>query len=384
MNRATELPLIMAGIPTVNFNVYRRLRFKAGDTVVFLDLGGGETHAIMRDIEMERARRNKAAKYIHCPADIVPREKLSGDRDSANAQAAAELLIKSGVSRVVADRTLPLLFAHHLQERGIDVTCDTELGIMERRCKDEWEIEQLRKAQRTTEQTMQRACEIVADSQAGAGGVLQYRGETLTSEWLRNFIETDLMKSNFAAPPSIVACGPQGADCHDLGSGELRTGMPVIIDIFPRDRETLYNGDCSRTVVHGEPAPTVKEMHRLVLQAKKEAEESARAGVTGEAVHEAACGVFRRAGHHIGLPGEGDPDSLICYTHGTGHGVGLDVHEPPLLDRAGPELIIGDALTIEPGLYCRAIGGVRVEDMVIVTEGKCLNLNTIPDGLTWS
>ena len=70
-------------------------------------------------------------------------------------------------------------------------------------------------------------------------------------------------------------------------------------------------------------------------------------------------------------------------THGTGHAVGLEVHEPPLLDFGGPELLLGDCLTIEPGLYCRAIGGVRVEDMIILTEDGCQNLNSLYTGLDW-
>lgn len=379
----TATPSIMAGVPTSNFALYHRLRFQAGDTIVFIDLGGGETYAIMRDIEIARARKARAARHIHCPPDFAPEEGLSGDREIANAQAAAELLIARGVDAVTADRSLPFLYVHHLRKHGIEVTCDPDFGVLERRKKDKWEISKLRKAQDATEQAIRRACETIASAKVTKDGVLKYKNEPLTSERVRHMIELDLMQQNFSAPPSIVISGPAGWDCHDRGSGELRTGEPIMIDVFPRDRDTLYNGDCTRTVVHGEVPDEVAQMHRDVIDAKAAAERVAKAGATGESVHQAACELFIERGRHIGLPPEKGGESLVCYTHGTGHGIGLDVHEPPLLDRAGPPLVKGDALTIEPGLYCKNIGGVRVEDLVIVGKSGCENLNTIPTGLTW-
>jgi Xaa-Pro aminopeptidase len=125
-------------------------------------------------------------------------------------------------------------------------------------------------------------------------------------------------------------------------------------------------------------------MHEAVIAAKQAAEAATRAGVSGEHVHAAASDVITRRGYSMGISaGEDDAATRCAMTHGTGHGIGLDVHEPPLLDKNGPELVVGDALTIEPGLYCPAIGGVRVEDMVIVTAHGCENLNLLPMGLDW-
>ena len=125
-------------------------------------------------------------------------------------------------------------------------------------------------------------------------------------------------------------------------------------------------------------------MHAAIVEAKAAATAATRADVTGEQVHEATLGVIHAHGFASGLPGQKDPPDRIAMTHGTGHGVGLDVHEPPLLDFGGPPLVKGDALTIEPGLYAPAIGGLRVEDMVIVTSSGTENLNTLPEGLTWA
>ncbi|MCP4511550.1 MAG: M24 family metallopeptidase, partial [Fuerstiella sp.] len=234
-----------------------------------------------------------------------------------------------------------------------------------------------------TEQAMQFACEMIAGAEARSGGVLYHDGSPLTSERVRTAVDHFLMDQGFTNPSSIVAGGPTGADCHDIGSGELLTGLPVIVDIFPRSRSTLYWGDCTRTVVHGDIPDEIKAMHAAVRKAKAAGVATAAPGVTGEQVHRATIQVIQDNGFSVGLPGDESPDSYCAMTHGTGHGVGLDVHEPPLLDMKGPELLVGDVLTIEPGLYRRDMGGVRVEDMVVVTKDGCTNLNKLSEELTW-
>ena len=124
-------------------------------------------------------------------------------------------------------------------------------------------------------------------------------------------------------------------------------------------------------------------MHAAVVAAKAAGCAAVRPGATGQQVHEATIAVIREHGFSIGLPGDDDPDSYSAMVHGTGPGIGLEVHEPPLLDFGGPALVVGDALTVEPGVYSRAIGGVRVEDMVVVTEDGCENINRLPEGLEW-
>lgn len=378
--------VIMAGAPIANAAVYHRVRFAVLDTVVYLEVPVPDERVqrvlILRDIEVQRARRQARVDVVYCPSDLVPREKLSGDREIANAQAAAECLRRHGVQRVVGDRTLPLVYADVLSRAGLAVECDLDLGVAERRAKDAEEIAHLREAQRVTEEVMERACRVIARASAGPEGVLRHEGQYLTSERVRAMIDHWLAEYGYSNPPAIVAGGPQGADCHELGSGELRTGQPVIVDIFPRNRASLYHGDCTRTVVHGDVPDEVLRMHRAVCEAKRAAMRTARAGVTGQEVHEAACQALQAAGFAVGQAPEGDP-SFCSMTHGTGHGVGLEVHESPLLDRNGPPLVVGDVITIEPGLYRKDLGGVRVEDMVAVTAEGVVNLNRLPETLEW-
>ncbi len=378
---------VTAGVPAVNNTLYHRIRFLVGDPAVLVEIpsaeGRPQATLILRDIEMERARRHARADRVACPADYAPAGGLSGDRETATAQAAAEFLRQAGVNEVVADRTLPLIYAHLIQEAGIAVRCDLQRGVAERRAKDEQELAWLAESQAVTEQAMQMACEMIAGATAGANGGLEREGAPLTSERVRQAIDLWLLARGFVNQECIVNGGPTAADCHDRGSGQLQTEQPVIVDIFPRNRETQYWGDCTRTVVHGSVPDEVAHMHQTVVAAKAAGTAAAKAGVTGEAVHRATTAAITAAGYSLGLPAADAPPTTCGMTHGTGHGIGLDCHEPPLLDFGGPALVVGDCVTIEPGLYSRAIGGVRVEDVVTITADGCRNLGSLPEGLQW-
>jgi len=378
---------LIAGIPATNKTLFHAVRFNVGDPAACVEFihDGKPPHRVFicRDIEMGRARQHARADAVTCPRDFEPAGGLSGDRETATAQAVAECLRRQHVGRVVSDRTLPLIYADHLRQAGIALEYDPQMGVLSRRSKDAQEVEWLHAAQRATEDAMRMACETVARAAPDRNGVLMHDGERLSAERLRFMIDVHLLRLGFSNPPAIVACGSQAADCHEHGHGDLRTGQPVIVDIFPRCQKTLYNGDCTRTVVNGEPHPEVRRMHATVVEAKRAATAAVRTGATGEDVHRATLGVIHAHGFASGMPPADAPDSWCGMTHGTGHGIGLDVHEPPLLDFKGPALVTGDALTIEPGLYGKAHGGIRVEDMVIVSPEGARNLNSLHEGLDW-
>ncbi|MBT6494313.1 MAG: M24 family metallopeptidase, partial [Planctomycetaceae bacterium] len=290
---------ICAGVPAMNNTLFWRIGFMVGDPVACVEFptdGGSRSVLLLRDIEMQRARKTARVDQVGCPADFAPEGGLSGDRETATAQAAAECLRREGVTTVIADRTLPLIFAEFLSRAGIEVKCDTELWVAERRQKSGEEIEHLRESQRVTEQAMRYACEMVATAEARSSGVLFHDGEPLTSERVRVLIDHFLMDLGYINPRSIVAGGPIGADCHDYGTGELLTGTPVIIDIFPRNQSTKYWGDCTRTVVHGEVPDAIQAMHTTVRKAKAAGEAAVAPCVTGEEVHRATIAVIKEDG----------------------------------------------------------------------------------------
>lgn len=377
----------MAGIPTLNAGLYRVIRFLVGDPVAWIEVSDGSSaHStlILRDIEMQRAKESANADRIACPADYAPECGLSGDRETATAQSAAEFIRRAGCKEVVVDRSIPMIYSEMLTRAGLTVRCDTEWGLIERRQKDSKEIEAIQYAQRQTEEVMKLACQTIARASVGHDLILMVDGHPLTSERMQSMIDVWLLERGFTNPGSIVAGGPVGADCHDHGHGPLRSEEPIIVDIFPRDKKSLYNGDCTRTVVHGNISNELKAMHTAVAKAKAAATAAVRAGVTGQWVHEATSRSIEDSGYRMGFPPDGAPDSFATMPHGTGHGLGLEVHEPPLLAAGGPELLVGDVVTIEPGLYCKALGGIRIEDMVVVTKDGCSNLNSLPEGLDWS
>jgi Xaa-Pro aminopeptidase len=380
----TTRATIRAGAPAHNPWLLHVAPFPVGDAAAYLELPGKGTAFLVRDIEAARAKAAKIADRIVVPADFAPAGGLPSDRDIATAIATAEFVRREGVKEIWADRSLPFVFADALQKAGVTVRCDPEMGVRARRMKTPREIDCLRAAQRKTEQAVEFACRLIARAAPDKQGVLQHDGAPLTSERVIGMINIWLLEHGMGVSNSIVAGGAQGGDCHNRGKGPLRTGEPVIIDVFPMDPATHFFGDCTRTVVHGEPTDEVATMHRVVVEAKRAAIAMCREGVTAEQVHRAAIGVIEKHGYSRALPPDGAGAEFTSMQHGTGHGVGLDVHEPPLLDDGGPELLRGECLTVEPGLYNLALGGVRVEDMVIVGESGCDNLNSIPEGFDWS
>ncbi len=374
------MPQLFAGFAAKNATLFRRLGVALGDPAAWIATDH-ETIAIVRDLEMDRVRQKSAASRVTCPADNAPEGGLDADRETATAQAVAQWCHQAGIKRIDVDRSLPYIFAHYLGQQGIELRYDAELGVIDRRTKSADEIESLAQAQRVTEAVMRQLCEIIAGASTSADGTLTYQSEVLTSERMKNMAAIAFLQRGFSmGHGAIVATAPHVADCHHSGTGALRTGVPVIVDLFPRCDATMYWGDCTRTVVHGTPSDNVLAMHRAVLDAKQAATNALRCGATAESVHVASEQSLLRHGYKISRGTITDEPSI---QHGTGHGIGLDVHEPILLDHGGGEMLLGEVFTIEPGLYGRNDGGVRVEDMLVVTAGHCRNLNELPSGLDW-
>lgn len=371
---------LLAGIPAENSALFHRVRFNVGDPAAWIQLENRKLF-IVRDIEVERARAAVKVDQVAPPAEFAPAGGLSGDRATATAQAVAECLLRHKVTQVTTDRTLPFIYAWHIQQAGIQLDYCSEMGVLERRVKDDQEIAWMQTAQSVTEDAILMACQTVARAKADKAGVLHHDGSPLTSERLRQTISVYLLERGYSNHhDSIVASLPHSADCHDRGSGPLQTGIPVIVDIFPQSLETRYWGDCTRTVVHGQPSDEVIKMHQAVVAAKAAACAALVPGATADSVHAATKSTLSSHGYQFA---RGQISDQAVMPHGTGHGVGLEVHEPILLDDNGGTLMAGEVLTVEPGLYGRRAGGVRVEDMLVVAEGAPKNLNRLPEGLNW-
>ncbi|MBX3356253.1 MAG: aminopeptidase P family protein [Phycisphaeraceae bacterium] len=387
---SADTALLMAGVPASNLSLFHRVRFRVGDPTAYLELpkpAKPRRIFICRDIELDRAQRTVRADACAAPRDLVPAGELSADREIATAQAVVACLRRAGLSKVRADRSLPLIYAHVLAQAGVEVECDPDLGVLERRRKDAQELAWLDEAQVITESIMERTCRLIARATASRDGILHHDGAPLTSERIFTMIDLWCMEAGCDNPGSIVACGPIGGDCHDHGHGELRVEQPIIVDIFPRVKSSGYNGDCTRVVVHGNVPPRIAEMHAAVIEAKEAAERAIRPGVSADAVHGVTVATLAARGFpfHSGGAPEGAGVDWCGLVHGTGHGLGLSVHEPPLVDRGGPDLVEGDVITVEPGLYSRELGGVRIEDVVVVEQAGARRLGrALQCGLVWA
>ena len=201
----TDRPVMLAGAPTHNPWLYHRVPFNMGDPMAFFYIPGEGTFAILRDIEIDRFVNANITDHAAPPAEYAPATGLSGDRDTATAQAAAEFLVRKGVREIWTDRSLPEIFAHFARDRGIDVTCDPEMGVLARRSKSDREVEHLRAAQSLTEQAVRHACELIAMAKAGPGGALERDGDVLTSEGIIAEINVWLLRHGMDTSNSIVA-----------------------------------------------------------------------------------------------------------------------------------------------------------------------------------
>ena len=386
---ANDEAIVMGGISATNMTLFHQTRFRVGDPLAFADIsaanGARKRTLIVRDIELDRAKQHARADVFAVPSEFAPAAGLSGERDISTAQALAECLRRAGVKRAVCDRTFPGVFMHVLVGAGIAVRCDLDLFQSSRRSKDAVELQAMDVSQRATEDAMELACRLIARAGVNKNGELMHEGAPLTSERVRGEIDMFFARCGFENPRSIVAGGPQGADCHHDGDGVLRTGELIMVDIFPKSKSSGYWGDCTRTVVHGTVLPQAARMHAAVVHAKAAAVRAAKVGAGGGDVHGETLRVIHEHGFSSGTPPVGAPDSWCGMVHGTGHGLGLDVHEPPLVDRGGLTLVAGDVITIEPGLYCKAVGGVRVEDAYVIEATGARRLGRgLPEGLDWS
>jgi Xaa-Pro aminopeptidase len=359
----------------------------------FLSLyADGRTHLLVSGLEYGRASRRSRADVVERYADYG---YDYGDRDDRLDMYAA-FLERREVGSVSMPPRGPIGTADGLRERGIEVVVD-RTGVLEelRAVKTDAEIDNVRSVQRATEEAMATAEDLIAsstiagddrnaggsrtrigsDEEAIEPGTLVHDGEPLTSERVKTAIEIALLERGCALEETIVACGSQAADPHDRGSGPLFAGEPIIVDVFPRDKATKYFADMTRTFLRGEADGTVREWYELTHEALREATDAVEPGVTGEAVHEAACAVYESAG----IPTlRSDPDTETGFIHSTGHGVGLDIHELPRLSPGAGELEPGHVVTVEPGLYDPDVGGVRIENLLVVTEEGCDTLTDYP------
>jgi Xaa-Pro aminopeptidase len=369
--RAAEAIAIYAA-PEVDANILYATRFFAPDPFLFLRVRG-RSAVVMSDLEIDRARATASVDRVLSLTRIVKRLRARGIAEPGMADVAAHLLREARVRRVRVPASFPVGLADVLRARRVRVEPVREPFFAERTQKTAEEARRLLEVQRVAERAMEVAIDLLRRSRARRGR-LWIDGDVLTSERVRVEMEATALAYGCVAQHTIVAGGDQGCDPHERGSGPLRPNQSIIVDVFPRSTQSFYFGDLTRTLVKGKASAALRGLYAAVAEAQDAAMRALRPGVDGKDVHAATAAVFERLGYKTGAR----HGRMEGFFHGTGHGVGLDLHELPRVGRVGTIVPEGAAVTVEPGLYYPGVGAVRIEDLVIVGQRRVRNLTTIP------
>ena len=349
-------------------------KFWAPDPFIFLEQNGKRT-LVLSDLEIDRGRKQaKAHEFV--PFSKLEREVQGRSKKTPPYEKVlAHFLRKRGVRSTVVPANFPLGYAQELAANRIRLRTTNGLFWPQREAKTDKEIELMSRALRITEAGLARAMEVLKASRPGSRKHLRWSGKPLTSEILRAEIDSAILRAGGIPNGTIAAGGDQACDPHDRGSGPLYANSLIILDVFPRDAKSGYFGDLTRTVLRGRASEAQRKLWETVRAGQALALKKIKAGADGAEIHQGIQDFFAKRGY----PTEVRKGRRVGFFHGTGHGLGLEIHEYPRLQKV--TLKDRQTLTVEPGLYYPGLGGVRQEDVVVVTKKGCKILSRFPKRL---
>ena len=339
-------------------------RFNAPDPFIAFRLGSKKI-AVLNALEFGRARKASGFDVV---LPLEPWLQKARRRHPGAKVGAAEVIALLArhyrrSSFTIAD-DFPAGLCDRLRALGLKLTPVASL-FPEREIKTPAEAAALREGNRCSALGLAAAEALLRKSKIKAGQLV-LDGRPLTSERLRTAIETACLEAGALSIDTIAAGGDQACDPHERGHGPLRANELIIVDIFPRVTATGYHGDMTRTFLKGRASEAQRNLVAAVRTAQLAALHVVRAGVNGRHVHRQCLDVFERHGYETKHTSKGS----VGFFHGTGHGLGLEVHEAPRLSAVDCILKKGAVVTVEPGLYYPGLGGCRIEDVVQVTDRK--------------
>lgn len=356
-------------------DMYYGTGFLVPDACIFFEKNGRK-YLVLTDLELERGKQDARVDEILAFAAYRERLEKQGCSSPKLIDVANCVLRDYQIRRVAVPGNFALQYADGLRERGYAVHVQEPFWEA-RMQKTAAEIAAIQQTQQANEQALDAAIQVIRASEIGADQELYYQGRRLTAEFVQRQIQLALFERDCLAQGTIVSCGDQATRPHERGAGPLRAHQAIIIDIFPQSLTSRYFGDLTRTIVKGRASAALKRMYAVVQAGQELACHAIRAGVNGRDVHRQVQDLFAKEGYETGLLN----GTMQGFFHGTGHGVGLEIHEAPRLGQVDATLQAGNVVTVEPGLYYIGIGGVRLEDLVVVTANGCTNLTTYPKEL---
>ncbi len=372
MNETDNETRLIVAPSDIDADMLYATKFWAGDPFIFLQQSGKST-VVLTDLEMGRGKRTaKVDEFVSF--NQLEREVQGNSKQAPPYEKVlAHFLRKRGVKAAMVPANFPLGYARELAN-DVDLSTTNGLFWPEREAKTDEELKLIGRALRITENALKRAIEVLKASKP-QGKKLIWSGKPLTSEVLRAEIDTAILRAGGTPTNTICAGGDQACDPHERGHGPLYANSLIILDIFPRDPRSGYWGDMTRTVVRGKASDAQRKLWETVLEGQELALGEIKEGVDGMKIHKAIQALFKKRGY----PTEVRNGVNVGFFHGTGHGLGLEIHEYPRLQKA----VLKDrqCLTVEPGLYYPGLGGVRHEDVVVVTRTGCKILSRFPKPL---
>jgi Xaa-Pro aminopeptidase len=351
------------------------------DTFLYAEVDGRRV-AIVWSIEGDRiAAVDPSIDIVH--SETFPVDDLVRDGVDIYAMAPTNVVrqVESlGLRSARVPGAFPLRFADALRAAGIELVVDQRLFDDRRRQKTPLELEGIRRASRAAAAGTAAIADLLARSEPGKDGRV-VDGEPLTCEALREAAIAVFAAAGCRGDDLVAAAGPQSAEGHAVGSGPVANDDVIVCDLFPQDIETGCFADMTRTFTVGTPDPEIVTWHAQTQEALALCRGMLRPGADGAALWRAVCSFYEELGHPTA---QSKPEGSVLregFNHALGHGVGLEVHEAPTLSKAGHELVAGDVITLEPGLYRHGFGGVRLEDTVVVTDDGCETITDFPYGL---
>ena len=349
-------------------------QFFAPDPFIFLEQNGKRT-LVLSDLEIDRGRKQAKADEILPYSTFEKEVQGTSAKAPAYEKVLAHFLMKRKVRSALVPANFPLGFAREIESKKIRLEPTNGLFWPEREAKTEAELRQMRKALEITEAGMARGIEVLKQAKPGKGNKLEWSGSVLTSELLRAEIDTAVLRAGGLPANTIVAGGDQACDPHERGHGPLKANSLIILDIFPRAAGTGYFGDLTRTVVRGHASEAQRRLWDTVNEGQALALKKMKPGVDGLKLHLEVKKFFTDQGY----PTEVKNGRQTGFFHGTGHGLGLEIHEFPRFQKT--IFKVGQVLTVEPGLYYPGLGGVRTEDVVAITKTGIRMLSKLPNQL---
>jgi len=349
--------------------------FLAPDAFVFLE-ANGQTEILLSDLEVDRGRREAKVGLVHSYSEWEKVVQGRKQKKPSLAKVVAEFLRDRKVKTVQVPGDFPLGLSRELEKAGLSLRPVEGSFFPQRETKSPREVRAVEAALRITEAGLERAREVLKTSAIRRDRGLRWRGQVLTAEILRQEIEVAVVRAGGEARgDTIVASGDAACDPHERGFGPLQAHQLLILDIFPRDARSGYFGDMTRTVVRGRASAEQRRLWETCLKGQEMALKAMKPGGSGKEIHEAIKAFFARSG----WPTKVHEGRWQGFFHGTGHGLGLEIHENPRF--AATTFQPGQILTVEPGIYIPGLGGVRHEDVVVITPKGRRVLSNFPKEL---